>query len=219
MKRVIVAGSTGMIGNIVLNHCLHSDEVSEVVTLVRRKSGTEHPKLKEIIHSDFTDYTSIGPLFQGIDVAYYCIGAYTGAVPDAEFRKITVDYTVRFADALKIGSPGATFCFLSGDGADRQEKSRFSFARYKGTAENHLFRMRFPHLYIFRPGYIYPVQKRAEPNLGYKVYRALYPLLKKLGRGVSIKSTELGEAMFLVGLHGAGKDTLGNEDILNLLGK
>ena len=57
-------------------------------------------------------------------------------MPKDEFRKITVDYTVSFATALKKGSPNAVFCFLSGQGADRTEKSRMMFARDKGHAEN-----------------------------------------------------------------------------------
>ncbi|HEX5169174.1 MAG TPA: hypothetical protein VFW11_08355, partial [Cyclobacteriaceae bacterium] len=174
-------------------------------------------KLKEIVLSDFTDYSAIASSLRNIDVAYFCVGVYTGAVPDAEFKKITVDYTLKFADAVKENSPNATLCFLSGEGADRSEKSRLSFARYKGMAENYLISKSFRQLYIFRPGYIYPVEKRKEPNFGYKLYRALYPLIALFGSGFSIKSTELGEAMFKTGLHGTGKSTLENADILNLV--
>lgn len=217
MKRVMITGSSGMIGSLILQHCLQSDEVREVKSIVRRSSGIAHPKLQEIIHTDFTDFSSRASDFRNIDIAYFCIGVYTGSVPDPEFRKITVDFTVSFADVLKDQSPDATFCFLSGQGADRREKSRISFARYKGMAENYLIEKAFPQLYIFRPGYIYPVEKRKEPNFGYSVYRMLYPLLRHLGKGFSIKSTELAEAMFRTGLMGSNRITLENEDILRLL--
>jgi hypothetical protein len=39
-------------------------------------------------------------------------------VPDAELRKITVDYTIEFARVLHGGSSDAAFSFLSGSGAD-----------------------------------------------------------------------------------------------------
>jgi len=68
--------------------------------------------------------------------------------------------------------------FLSGQGADRDEKSKISFARYKGIAENYLFNKAFQQLYIFRPAYIYPVQKRKEPNLFYSSLRLIYPVVK-----------------------------------------
>jgi hypothetical protein len=218
MKRVIITGASGMIGDIVMQHCLASDEVREVLSIARKSSGLQHPKLKEIIPDDFTNFSGQASQFENIDIAFFCLGVYTGAVPDPEFKRITVDYTIHFADALYAGSPGATFCFLSGDGADRMEKSRMSFARYKGMAENHLLSRKFAQLYIFRPGYIYPVQKRTEPNVGYRIYRALYPLLRHvMGKNVSVRSTELGRAMFQAGMTGAAKDTLENRDILNLV--
>jgi nucleoside-diphosphate-sugar epimerase len=220
MKRVIITGTSGMIGNIVLEHCLESDQVSEVISIARKGCGKQHIKLREVIHKDFTDYTSIASQFQKIDVAYFCIGVYTGAVPDAEFKTITVDYTTNFADTLKIQSPNVTFCFLSGQGADRTEKSGMSFAKYKGMAENHLINLSFQQLYIFRPSYIYPVMKRTEPNFGYRIFRILYPILGPLlGKNSSIKSTELGKAMFDTGINGADMNTLENAAILNLLNR
>jgi uncharacterized protein YbjT (DUF2867 family) len=50
-----------------------------------------------------------------------------------------------------------------------------AFARYKGEAEKALLASGFPGVYIFRPAYIYPVQPRKEPNLSYRLLRAIYP--------------------------------------------
>jgi hypothetical protein len=95
-------------------------------------------------------------------------GAYTGAVSDAELRKVTVDYTIEFARVLRISSPAAAFSFLSGSGADPTGRGRLAFARCKGKAENALLAAGFPRVYIFRPAYIYPVEPRKEPNFGYR---------------------------------------------------
>ncbi len=97
------------------------------------------------------------------------------------------------------------------------EQSRVAFAKYKGMAENYLLSKKFGALHIFRPGYIYPVEKRVEPNLMYRVSRTLYPVLKLMGKGFSIKSTELGEAMFRVGIDKTDKNILENKDILEVL--
>ena len=51
--RVLITGATGMIGNLVLQHCLESDAVDSVVSLLRRPSGIQHQKLEEIIIDDF----------------------------------------------------------------------------------------------------------------------------------------------------------------------
>ena len=217
MKKVLIAGASGMIGGFVLQHCLNSDQVSSVVSLTRKRSELQHPKLREIVFDKFTGLVSMHDPFRSIDVAYFCIGVYTGAVPDNVFREITVNYTILFADLLKANSPDATMCFLSGAGADRSEKSRVSFAKYKGMAENYLVRKAFKNLYIFRPSYIYPVAKRKEPNLAYRVMRILYPVMKLMGGHYSIRSDELGKAMFMAGVRGAAKSTMENSDILDFL--
>jgi len=105
---------------------------------------------------------------------------------------------------------------LSGAGADPQEKSRVAFARYKGMAENYLIAKDFKGLNIFRPAYIYPVEKRVEPNLMYRVSRRLYPLLKNVMPGSVITSEELGKAMFKAGIEGANHGILENTEIKKL---
>ncbi len=209
----IIAGSTGMVGNLVLQNCLQSEKISEVRSLVRKPLKMNHPKLKEIVIQNFEDYSEHFNLFQNINFGFFCIGVYSGQVPDELFKKITVNYAVKFAEALKQESPDATICLLSGAGADRSEKSKTSFARYKGMAENQISKLNM-NFYTFRPGYIYPVTPRNEPNLAYRIVRILYPLLKILGNNFSIKSTELAKAMFNVGIGGAEKEILKNKEIL-----
>ena len=159
-KSLLLIGATGMIGGIVLRLALAEESVGSVTSIGRRSTGIQHPKLQEVRHDDFTDFSSVESRLQAHDLALFCLGAYTGSIPDAEFRKVTVDYTVALAEALYRASPGAAFCFLSGQGADSSEKSRVSFARYKGMAENALLSVGFPRVHVFRPGYIFPVEPR-----------------------------------------------------------
>lgn len=206
-----------MIGGIVLKYCLESPQITKVFTITRWPSGMRHEKLEEIIYQDFLDYSAIRFCFQDIDIAYFCLGAYAGSVPDSQFREITVDFPRAFADMLNSESPDAAFCFLSGAGADLKEKSRMAFARYKGVAENHLLNADFKGLYIFRPSYIYPVEKRKEPNFMYRIQRFLYPLIRLFGDKASITSFQLGEAMFQIGLRGNNKTILENREIIKRL--
>ena len=216
MKTVLMAGASGMVGNLILSECLSSDSIEKVISLVRRKSNQDNPKLHEEIIEDFSDYSAHSGLFQNIDTAFFCIGVYTGQVPDPEFKRITVDYAVSFAETLKNNSANANLCLLSGAGADRSEKSKTAFARYKGIAENRISQLGL-NFYTFRPGYIYPVTPRNEPNLMYRISRALYPLIRLLGKNASIKSSELADAMFKVGIRGGEKEILENKDILEIL--
>ena len=211
--KAIIAGSSGMVGALVLNHCLNSAKISEVISLVRRPSGLEHHKLTEIVVHNFEDYSAHHSLFRDIKIAFFCIGVYTGQVPDTQFKKITVDYAVKFATALRKNSPEVTLCLLSGAGADRTEKSRTAFARYKGMAENQIQALSID-FYAFRPGYIYPVTPRKEPNIMYRISRALYPLIRLFGKNASITSTDLASAMFNIAVNGAEKRILENKEIL-----
>ncbi len=213
MKKIIIAGASGMVGRLILEYSLYSSEVAQVISLARKKMDINHPKLKEIVVDDFTDYSEQTTAFQGTDAAFFCIGVYTGQVPRDVFKKVTVDYAIAFAKAIKDNSPSANLCLLSGAGADRTEKSRASFARFKGMAENRISELGL-NFYTFRPGYIYPVSPRKEPNIMYRIMRILYPLIRLMGSNGSIKSTELASAMFRIGLKGAHTEILENKTIL-----
>lgn len=213
MKNILITGSTGMIGHLVLQKCLKHDGAQQITSITRRKSGLNAPRLVEILHDDFLDYAAIADCFKNQDLCFFCIGVYTGQVSREVFRRITVDYTKAFALALKENSPGATFCFLSGQGADQTEKSRVMFAKDKGIAENFLINLHFEKMYIFRPAYIYPVAPRKEPNFGYSVMRWLYPVVERLYPTGVITSEELATVMVDVGLNGGVKAVYENRDI------
>jgi uncharacterized protein YbjT (DUF2867 family) len=112
-----------------------------------------------------------------------------------ELRTITVAYTIEFARVLRRSSPEAAFSFLSGKGADPTGRSRMPFARYKGEAENALLAAGFPHVYVFRPAYIYPVEPRKEPNFTYRLMRAIYPAFRMLFPNQVIRADDLARAM------------------------
>jgi uncharacterized protein YbjT (DUF2867 family) len=215
-KNVMITGATGMVGGLVLDFCLKSPEVSSVASLVRRPTGVQHEKLNEIVIDDFLNLVDVAPYFKSVDVVLYCLGVYTGAVNRDQFRRITVDFPEALAKVLYKHNPDLTFCLLSGAGADRSERSRFMFAHDKGTIENRLSAMGLKSFHAFRPGYIFPVTPRREPNLSYRLTRLSYPLLKLFGSGFSVKSTELAEAMVKVGLNGSDLEVLENRDILDI---
>ena len=123
-------------------------------------------------------------------------------MPDPEFRKITVDYTIEFARILRASSPAAAFLFLSGMGADQTGRSRVPFARYKGEAEKALLAAGFHRLYIFRPAYIYPVARRKEPNFSYRLLRAIYPVFRRLFPNQAIPADDLARVMVDVAVRG-----------------
>jgi uncharacterized protein YbjT (DUF2867 family) len=193
--RLVIVGATGMVGGYVLRHALSLSTVERVTSISRRKTGISHPKLDEVLHQDFSDCSELAQTLAGQDAAVFCLGTYTGTVPDAEMRTITVDYAVEFARVFRSSSPVASFSFLSGSGADPTGRSRMAFARYKGEAEKALLESGFPRLYIFRPAYIYPVEPRKEPNFSYRLLRSVYPVFQLLFPSQVIRADDLAESM------------------------
>src|ERR1700677_3716931 len=193
--RMVILGPTGMVGGYVLRYALEHPGIESVTAVVRRNLGISHPKLREVQHRNFADCSALAEALTAQDGVIFCLGAYTGSVSDADLRTITVDYVIEFARVLRSSSPGAAFSFLSGRGADPTGQSRMAFARYKGEAEKALLASGFPHVYIFRPAYISPLEPRQEPNISYRLLRWIYPLFRTLFPNLVIRADDLAWAM------------------------
>jgi uncharacterized protein YbjT (DUF2867 family) len=220
-KRVVVVGASGMVGGYALQYLLDDPAVGEVTSIGRRNLGISDPKLTEILHPDFADCSALADVLSSQDAAVFCLGVYTGTVPDEALRRITVAYTVEFARVLRASSPSATLVFLSGSGADPTGRSRVAFARYKGEAESTLSAAGFPRVYIFRPAYIYPVQPRREPNFSYRLLRAIYPVFRVLLPNQVIRADDLARTMVDAAVRGTQEGrslVLENRDIRHRAG-
>jgi uncharacterized protein YbjT (DUF2867 family) len=203
-KRLVIVGATGMVGGYALRYALEHPTIGCATSIGRRKLGISHPKLHEVVHQDFGNCSALTQALSDQDAAVFCMGTYTGTVPDAQLRAITVDYTVEFARVLRSSSPDTAFSFLSGSGADPTGRSRMAFAPYKGEAENALHASGFPRLYVFRPAYIYPVEPRKEPNFSYGFLRGVYPAFRALFPNQVIRADDLARAMVDVVVGGMG---------------
>jgi uncharacterized protein YbjT (DUF2867 family) len=220
MKRLVIVGASGMVGGCALRYALEHPNVERVTSVGRRNLGISHSKLTEVLHPDFSDCASLAETLSGEDAALFCLGTYTGAVSDAELRKITLDYVIEFARVLRSSSPDAAFTFLSGNGADPTGRSRMAFARYKGAAEKALLDAGFPRVYIFRPAYIYSVQARKEPNFSYRLLRTVYPVFRMVFPSLVIRSDDLARAMVDVSVRETqerANHVFENRDILAML--
>ena len=87
-KRLVIVGATGMVGGYALRYALDHAAVGQVTSIGRRKLGLSHPKLNQVLHPDFADCSALAGALSGQDAAIFCLGTYTGSVPDAELRKI-----------------------------------------------------------------------------------------------------------------------------------
>jgi uncharacterized protein YbjT (DUF2867 family) len=215
---VILFGATGMLGQGVLRECLLDPGVHQILSIVRTPSGQEHPKLHELPHSNFFDYSAIEPQLTGYDACFFCLGVSSAGMDEAEYTHLTYDLTLAAATTLARLNPQMTFLYISGTGTDSTERGRIMWARVKGKTENVLLKLPFRAAYMFRPGFIQPLHGiRSKTKLYQFFYTALNPILPVLKSAFpkSIITTEqLGRGMINVARNGYPKPILEVSDIV-----
>ena len=204
-----------MVGKGVLLECLEHPEISEILVINRNSLGMDHPKLKEILLSDFSQLNTIMGQLGGYDACFYCMGVSVVGLNEETYTKITYSYTKTFADVLYELNPNMVFNYVSGTGTDSSEKGRSMWARVKGKTENYILNKGFKTAHAFRPGAIIP-EKGIKSRTGwynafYTVTRPFFPLLKK-SRNVTT-TTKIGLAMIHTLLHPSHLKHLENPDI------
>ena len=214
--KVIVTGSTGMVGEGVLRECLLHHNVESVLVVNRKPCGVRHEKLKEIIHKDLSDLSSIEQELKEYDACYFCAGVSSVGRTEDEFRKIIYDLTLSFAKTFLKLNPNSEFCYVSGDGTDSTEQGKIMWARIKGKTENDLMKLPFKATYMFRPGYIQPIRGLKNTKGFYKVLAPFYPFWKILFPRHLVRLEELGKAMINSTLLGHDKKVLECVDIVAL---
>jgi uncharacterized protein YbjT (DUF2867 family) len=214
--KLLIFGATGMVGQGVLRECLQDPDVDEVATIGRTATGTKHAKLREIVHSDLSNYTGLEPQLAGFDACFFCLGVSSNGLTEADYSHLTYDLTLAAAQALSRINPGMTFIYVSGAGTDSSEKGRSMWARVKGRTENALLKLPLS-AYMFRPGFIQPMDGIQSKTPSYRIfYRILGPLLPLLRRALPnqvLTTREIGQAMLAVAKHGYEKRILETKDI------
>lgn len=213
--KVIVFGATGMIGQGVLRECLLDPGVTEVLAVGRSATGQTHDKLRELVHRDLTDFTSVADRLRGYDACFFCLGVSSAGMSEADYRRVTYDIAVAAARALVEQNPQMTFIFVSG--AQTDPNSKTMWARVKGETENAILALPFKGKYAFRPAFIRPMHGITSRTTAYRVLYALtgplFPVLKAAFPRHMTTTERVGRAMLNVARNGASKPILENEDI------
>lgn len=215
LMTVLVTGATGAAGSGVLAACLEHPAVGRVIALNRRSLDIDHIRYEEMVHDDFLDYSTIEDRLKGLDAVYWCLGVSRSKVRrEADYHRITYEFTMAAARVLERLNPGMTFCFLSGLGTDEHQRSRMMWARIKGKAEADLLEMDLD-VYNFRPGFIHPIKgQKSSTMLG----TILYPFIKNSLKWC-VEADEFGTAMINATLHGYERRFIENPDIRALASK
>jgi uncharacterized protein YbjT (DUF2867 family) len=215
--KVVLFGSTGMVGSGVLLECLDSPRVDSVLSVSRSSTGVTHPKLRELLHKNFLEFKTIREQFAGADACFFCLGVSSVGMNETAYRELTHDVTLAAAKELLAVSPQLTFIFVSGEGTDSTERGRSMWARVKGKTENDLLAMPFKAAYMFRPGFIQPLRgARSKTQLYQAIYNVtgfLSPVIRALFPKHTTTTVNIGRAMIEVAAEGFPRSIIYSVDI------
>ena len=214
--RVIITGTTGMVGEGVLHECLQHPAVAAVLVINRKPIGITHAKLTEVIHTDFFDLSAIEHLLSGYNSCFFCLGVSSVGMNKDDYYKATYTLTMHVGTTLSRLCPGMTFCYISGAGTDSTEQGSSAWARVKGKTENDLMKLPFHKVYAFRPGFIKPTPGLSRAHSFYNYVNWLFPVGRALYPAGFCTLTELGHAMINIVRRGYTKNVIEGKDIIEL---
>ena len=199
-----------MVGEGVLLECLRDPHVDRVLIVNRRPLGITHPKLREIVHTDFFDLSPIALQFDGYNACFFCLGTSSIGMSEAEYRRVTYDLTMHFAQMV-ARNRDVTFCYVSGLGTD----GKAMWARVKKDTEDALRKM-FEKAYMFRPGFMRATPGQKNLKRAYKLLGWLYPIVRPLYPSGVCTLQEVARAMINTVTQGYPKHVLEVKDIVAL---
>jgi uncharacterized protein YbjT (DUF2867 family) len=218
--KILVTGATGMVGKGVLLQCLEIPEVTSVVSLARRSAEVNHPKFSEILHSDFTDFSSIANELRGFDACFHCMGVSVAGLSPEVYEKLTYDVSMTLGKTILENSPNAVFTYVSGQGTDSSEKGRQRWARVKGKTENDLLALGFKDAYMFRPGGIIPKRGVSPSSKLYSFFVTylgfVLHIMKTLSPNSVVDTNQIGLAMVACATEGYSQKIVNPSDIIKL---
>lgn len=130
------------------------------------RSGVQHPKLREVLHKDFTDYPRSNRSSRAMTPAFIASGLLhrhgPGALPPFDLRPHDgCSLRTRWC-----GSTPAWSSPMSRAATDSTEQGSLRWARVKGKTENDLLKLPFKAAYMFRPSGIQPLRTCARRRPG-----------------------------------------------------
>jgi uncharacterized protein YbjT (DUF2867 family) len=177
MAVALIAGTTGLVGSLLLEELLISDAYDQVIALSRKPLARSHPKLVNRV-VDFDNLAAHAPELKADDV-FCCLGTTIRQAGSQEaFRKVDHDYPLVLARITK--QQGARqFLLVTAMGSDKS--SSIFYNRVKGEVEEAIGQVGFEAYHIFQPSMLLGerTEQRAGESVGKKVMVALDFLIPK----------------------------------------
>jgi len=215
MKTALVFGSSGLIGEHLLNQLIKNENYNKIKIFVRSKPEINDLKI-EIIKTDFSNLQNHKEDIKGDD-CFFCIGTTKKNSPDKnEYRRVELYMPKEIAKIAKANSLNS-FVFVSSGYAD--SKSSGDYLKYKGLVEEELKELNFPKLGVMRPSFLLGdrKEKRIGEKTGIFVFNLLSPLfLGPLKKMKPIHSEIVARSMIKFANEDLKKNTFESNEIAEL---
>lgn len=196
-RTALIFGSTGLIGNLLLEELINSEMYQAVKIFVRQATGISEPKVEEIV-TDFSNPELISAKVTGDDL-FICLGTTirkAGSV--AGMEKIDRDLPVNIAE-MACKKEVKRIAVVSSIGAD--VNARNYYLRIKGEMEKGIMAMNFENIAVVRPSMLLGErnERRAGEMVGKVMMMTFSPLLAgKLKKYRAIHGRDVARAMISI---------------------
>ena len=177
MKTALVFGSSGLVGQQLVQQLIHNSAYQKIKLFVRKTPKIQNPKI-EIVNTNFDNIEILYPEIKGDD-CFFCIGTTKKNSPDkTEYQRVELDLPKKIANLAKQNKI-QSFIFVSSGYAN--SKSSGEYLRYKGLVEEELISLKFDNLGILRPSFL--LGNRKEKRIGEKIGIIIFQILSPLMMG------------------------------------
>ena len=177
MKTALVFGSSGLVGQQLVQQLIHNSAYEKIKLFVRKTPKIQNPKI-EIVNTNFDNIEILYPEIKGDD-CFFCIGTTKKNSPDkTEYQRVELDLPKKIANLAKHNKI-QSFIFISSGYAN--SKSSGDYLRFKGLVEEELISLNFNNLGILRPSFL--LGNRKEKRIGEKMGIIIFQLLSPLMMG------------------------------------
>jgi len=215
MRTAVIFGSSGLVGEHLLNQLIKDTNYSKIKLFVRSVPEISDPKV-EIIKTDFNNLQNHKEDIIGDD-CFVCIGTTKKNSPNKdEYRRVELEVPRQIAQIAKSNLVNS-FIFVSTLYAN--PKSLGDYARFKGLVEEELKRLNFPKLAVMRPSFLMGDRKetRVGEKIGIFVFKLLSPLLLgPLKKMKPIHSETIAKAMIWAANENLEKNIFESNEIAEL---
>ena len=193
--KAIVAGASGLVGSKLVEVLLSSATYQEVVVLVRKRLGTENPKLTQVV-IDFDKIDNYADAITG-HALFCCLGSTRKKTPDLkEYREIDHDYPLALARIAAKNGIGQ-YHLVSAIGANASSSNFYT--KMKGETEEAVKQAGIKAVMIYQPSFLAGDRNESRPveKFAGALMKVIDPLLMgSLKKYRSIPAETVATAMY-----------------------